>query len=136
MKAVVIGTITIKERRTERQLYECAAWYKDIDLDPGTFNITLTFSPECWPYWILFKQEGTVVGSCFDALYCGTVIAAKRDEDKGQRSDYGYQLYAYNLRTLELGEVNLLPEWQWLLKDYKEWSPHIQELRAKELVRV
>jgi len=136
MRPVVIGTITVKEQREERQLFECAAWYKDLLLDTGTFNITLTFSPECWPYWILWKQGGTVLGSCFDALWCGTVISAKRDEDKGQRSDFGYQLYAYSLRTLELGEVNLLPEWQWLLKDSAEWGPHVKELREKELVCV
>lgn len=124
-----IGTITIAEPREVTQYYECAAWYRKMICDPGTFDVNLHLSPECWPQWILFGQPATVTGSCFDSLFCGNIIRAKRDEDVGQRADYTTQLYAYLIQTQKIGTINLLPEWEWLRLDSKEWAPHTRRLR-------
>lgn len=132
MSAVKIGTITIDQPKEAMRTYECAAWYTKLILDPGTFDLTMDFSPEMSPYWLFWKQSGTVTGSCFDSLFCGNLIRAKRDEDVGQRQEYHHQLYAYYLceNKLTAGVVKLDPDWQWLTLPHQQWRPHCNRLRV------
>jgi hypothetical protein len=34
-----IGTVTIAEDQTATKTYECAAWYKNLALTPGTYDV-------------------------------------------------------------------------------------------------
>lgn len=125
-----IGTITVPHKRTVTQTYECAAWYRQIVLEPGTFDVTLGFTWYGSPDFALFGQSGTVIGSCFDSLFCGNLIAKKRDQDIGEKADYTTALRAYLLNEQTIGTLNLAPEWLWILLDHKQWRPHTNRLRV------
>jgi len=134
MNAVKIGTITIAQPLNVQRSYECAAWYKNLTLDPGTFDVTLSFSPEMWPYWIYWTQPGTVTSDCFDSLFCGNLIAPNRNRDVGKREDYTHQTYTYLLKDTS-HVLTLDPEWAWLSQDSKTWRPHVCRLRVLREMR-
>jgi hypothetical protein len=134
-EGTIIGTLEITEPRKYRQSYECAAWYEDAILDPGIFDLTLSFSPELWPDAVYWGQMGTVTGDCFDSLWCGNLIKAHRNERVGERKKYSDWMRAYQFCTQKIGTLNLLPEWQWLLLDSGLWSPHVSRLQSLRTMR-
>lgn len=89
-----IGTFILEAPHVFRNRYEVAAWFQDVEVQPGMFEV--------WAYthggpmapgpdgrlphgsWTVRGMTGMVVASNFDALFCGYVAAVNRDKDKGQ----------------------------------------------------
>lgn len=96
-----IDTVTIAEGQTATKTYECAAWYKNLALTPGTYDVFGLFEKYS-PYsgvkpefvgkeeikWVTYTVPGVVTGDCFDSLFCGNLIAPHRNEHVGEPETY------------------------------------------------
>ena len=105
-----IGTVTIAEDQTATKTYECAAWYKNLSLAPGTYDVFGLFE-KYGPYsgvkpefvgkeemkWVTYTVPGVVTGDCFDSLFCGNVIAPHRNEHVNEPATHCVQMYTYAL---------------------------------------
>ena len=105
-----IGTVTIAEDQTATKTYECAAWYENLALTPGTYDVFGLFEKYS-PYsgvkpefvgkeemkWVTYTVPGVVAGDCFDSLFCGNLIAPHRNEHVGEPETHYVQMYPYAL---------------------------------------
>jgi len=105
-----ISTVTIVEGQTATKTYECAAWYKNLALTPGTYDVFGLFE-RYGPYsgvkpefvgkeemkWVTYTVPGVVTGDCFDSLFCGNAIAPHRNEHVNEPATHCVQMYPYAL---------------------------------------
>jgi len=77
-----VGTLTLTQKHVQRVSYECAAWYRDVEIAPGAYPIY------AFAYWIdgghKIHQlsaicEGITVAGDFTPLFGGNPIAKSRD---------------------------------------------------------
>ena len=87
----VIGTYTLDQAKTFRKTYECAAWYTDIRVPAGIYEVTTD------GYWIFVELPGNIVTDYFQSLYCGTSIGETYDQKQnaGKESRYVIQTEEY-----------------------------------------
>jgi hypothetical protein len=108
-----IGTFILEAPHVFRNHYEVAAWFQDVEVQPGTFEIWgHTHGGAMKPgvdgrlphgSWTVRGMRGVVVSSCFDALFAGTIIAPNRNRDKGATADVRFHGgYLYDLARLAL----------------------------------
>jgi len=85
-----IGTITIKEGDVRDRLYECAAWYTRIELEPGTYPVYGIYEKYGYAYreevrdkwylkWVSYSVPGTIVEDNFQSLFCGNPVGKSYD---------------------------------------------------------
>ena len=105
-----IGTVTITEGQTTTKHYECAAWYKNLALTPGTYDVFGLYEKH-GPYsgvkseyvgkeelrWVTYSVPGVVTGDCLDSLFCGNLIVPHRNDHVGEPETYYVQMYPYAL---------------------------------------
>ena len=78
MKAIKVGWYTLHEKRVFRSTFECAAWYEDVEVQPGTYDVL------AYPTWtnighaLYVQAEGMVTGAYFGSLYGGRAIGPDR----------------------------------------------------------
>lgn len=111
----VVGHITIPAGVIKRELYECAAWYRDHALTPGTYPVTLNIrSRGTWTgeRWIEFERDcyltaldvpSTIVGAYLGSLFGGVPIGPDRTGPReiGQPSTCHHRVgFAYTLEEL------------------------------------
>jgi len=105
-----IGSVIIVEVQTATKTYECAAWYKNLALTPGTYDVFGLFEkyglysgvkPEFVGKeemkWVTYTVPGVVTSDCFDSLFCGNLIAPYRNEHVGEPGIHYVQMYPYAL---------------------------------------
>ena len=137
-----IGSVIIAEGQTTTKTYECAAWYKNLALTPGTYDVFGLFE-KYGPYsgvkpefvgkeemkWVTYTVPGVVTGDCFDSLFCGNLIAPHRNEHVGEPETHYVQMYPYALaQALSEG----LPTSITLDPGYRA-QPHNFEYQEKQL---
>lgn len=142
-----IGTFILEAPHVFRNGYEVAAWYQDVEVQPGEFEVwaythggPITPGPDGrLPHgsWSVRGMRGLVVRSNLDALFGGNVIVQNRDRDKGAIADvrfYGGYLYDLAQGIAEHGgrltqipaRVVLAPDIEARLDgwyDSTEWNP-------------
>ena len=76
----VIGTYVLETVEVFQELFECAAWYRNIEVQPGEYPITTD------GYWIFVKLDGVIVSDNFQSLFAGMPIgdAYDREQNKGK----------------------------------------------------
>ncbi len=94
--------------------YECAAWYKKIEVKPGEYPIYLVDNK-----WICASLPGTVVASDFTSHFGGQRIGSKINEDVGKAATYSIQAYAYDIARVILENKPQVENWI-LFKDVVE----------------
>jgi hypothetical protein len=92
---ISVGTVTVKEGARRTKYFECAAWYQELDLTPGTYELY------AYKYGysgrVFASLPGTVTKSCFDSLWGGVAFAAHRNEDLGAKALFHLDLYTYEV---------------------------------------
>lgn len=111
----VVGHITIPPGVIKRELYECAAWFRDHALTPGTYPVVLnirhlnTFNGERtvevgWDcYLTALNVPSTIVAAYLGSLFGGVPIGPDRTGPReiGQPSACHHRVgYAYTLEEL------------------------------------
>ena len=105
-----IGTVTITEGQIATKHYECAAWFKNRALTPGTDEVFGLYT-KYGPYsgvkpelvgkenleWIVYSVPSVVTADSFDSLFCGNLIAPHRNEHVGEPETHYVQMYPYAL---------------------------------------
>lgn len=106
-----IGTLTVPEDYQVQKTYECAAWYRNLKLTPGTYDVMATIDQFGRFEHVCAAIPGVVVGSNFSSYFCGNQISARYDSDLGEEDTYYWQPYAYSLASAIL-EPNYGRSWQ------------------------
>lgn len=111
----VVGHITLGQGLVKRQLFECAAWYRDHEFTPGTYPVTLNISKlHTWngERTILFERDcyltaldvpTTIVAAYLGTLFGGVAVGPDRTGPReiGQPSSYHWHVgFAYTLDEL------------------------------------
>jgi hypothetical protein len=90
-----IGVFRLTEPKEYTNLYETAAWYQRILVEPGDYDVILDATQ--YP-WVLVSLPGIVTKSDFTSLWGGVAFGKpKIDEDKGKESKYVIQMNPYNV---------------------------------------
>lgn len=103
-----IGTFILEAPHVFRNRYEVAAWFQDVEIQPGEFEVcAYTFGEPMRPdgngrlphgAWTVRGLMGVVVASNFDALFAGNVIVPNRDRDRGAAAEVQFAGgYLYDL---------------------------------------
>ena len=71
-----IGTVTIKEGETVTRHFECAAWYEEILLTPGRYDVTTDGNH------VFYTAPGTIVKDNFQSYFGGVPMGNYYDPDK------------------------------------------------------
>ena len=149
-----IGSVIIAEGQTTTKTYECAAWYKNLALTPGTYDVFGLFE-KYGPYsgvkpefvgkeemkWVTYTVPGVITGDCFDSLFCGNLIARHRNEHVGEPETHYVQLYPYALAealckelptniTLDPGYRAQLHNFEYQGKQLRTWEIVVVEPAA------
>jgi hypothetical protein len=100
-------TITIPEGQTRRRLFEFAAWYQDLALEPGTY--TLKWNPQNYRGFWSVSIPATITDSYFPAGFGGLLYPseAQRERDAkdiGQKTTEVMHFDDYALRETEFEE--------------------------------
>ena len=74
--------------------YECAAWYQDIEVQPGEYPV-YAYIQEGRVKYFLVTLPGIVVASDFSSHFGGVRYGSNVDKDKGQPGTYHIQIYDY-----------------------------------------
>jgi len=102
-----IGTYTLEKPEVFQKLYECAAWYTDIEVQPGVYPVTTD------GYWLFVELPGVIVSDNFQSLFAGMPIgdAYDRKQNAGKPATYWIQTQEYavkcNPRYNLTGEVKV-----------------------------
>lgn len=100
--ALPVGTITIDTATTYRQTYECAAWYQEVIVAPGTYPVVAY--PGSGNDRFHARLAGVKGGSDFGTRLCGRPIGSDgMDEGRGDPMEYGLYLgdsYAHTGRLV------------------------------------
>ena len=137
-----IGTVTITEGQTATKHYECAAWFKNLALTPGTYDVFGLYEKH-GPYsgvkpeyvgkeelkLVTYSVPGVVTGDCFDSLFCGNLIAPHRNKHVGEAETHYVQMYPY---ALAQALCNGLPTNITLDPGYRA-QPHDFEYKGEKL---
>lgn len=85
-------TLTAPERFTNH--YEFAAWYQEIEVQPGSYPVHGWIEDGRVKYFLV-TLPGFVTTSDFSPHFGGVPFASKHDEDKGQAASHSMQVYDY-----------------------------------------
>lgn len=97
---IQIGTLVLKQATIKTLSYECAAWYRDVQIEPGEYPI---FAYVDWTYdgggmyrltRILAVCPGVTVAADFTPLFAGNPIGKSRDY-RGEACDATIELPTY-----------------------------------------
>lgn len=93
--AVPIGTYTLAEPITVRNSFEVAAWWSDVLLEPGTYEVTAN------GYYAFYTVPGTIVSEYTPSLFGGVAVGSQPQYEQhrsvGQSSSHHVQTYLYEL---------------------------------------
>lgn len=121
----------LTEPQIFRKQYECATWYKDIEVPPGTYpiyadvdesGVVLEFPNGCMPF---AELHGKVIADDFSLYFAGWPVESKRNQYVGQEDSYLWSMYAHFLALALLENffngpilVELLPDFVADIEDY------------------
>lgn len=85
-----IGSISIQPGETRTRHFECAAWYEEIELAPGTYDVFGLYKQYGYGHredlrgqWYLdslgYSVPGTIISDNFQSLFCGNPIGKAYD---------------------------------------------------------
>jgi hypothetical protein len=115
---VQVGWFNLREARTFRTSFECAAWFRDVRVEAGRYPVyaytTLMSSREFrFGHSLYADATGTVTGASFMALYAGSQIPGTRDrgaDEIGTEAKASVSFSDFCLdRHVASGELELLP---------------------------
>ena len=90
-----VGTYTVAAVEVlHNASYECAAWYQDIEVQPGEYPV-YAYIQEGRVKYFLVTLPGTVAASDFSSHFGGVRYGSNVDKDKGQPGEYHIQIYDY-----------------------------------------
>lgn len=78
---IVFGKYRLREARTfHNASFECAAWYEDIAVEPGEYEVRGNFEGSKL-YWAHVTLPGIVVAAHFPSLFGGVAIGGGNPND-------------------------------------------------------
>lgn len=96
-KSPVVGKYILAAAKTFHYAgYECAAWYRDIKVEAGEYDVRAYLENDRVKYFIA-ALPGVVVGSDFSSHFGGVRYGSKVNADLGQPAVYHIQLYDYQV---------------------------------------
>lgn len=97
----LLGYLILDEPKEFTELFECAAWYKRILVQPGRYPVYAHSLGYRDPYYAVASLPGMVIGSNFSSYFGGVMVGkGKYDEDAGSPYLYHWQTYAYNFAEM------------------------------------
>lgn len=93
---IEIGTFTLTEKRIVRKSYECAAWFTDVEVQPGTYPV---FAYVSWTFdgggmyrlhSMSAQCDGVIVDNCQVALWAGNRIGNNPGPDHRGEQDVAH----------------------------------------------
>lgn len=78
---VLVGTLVLTKVKVIRKTYECAAWFLDVEIQPGTYNLNAYIS---WSdgrqriHNISAECDGVSTAGDFTPLWCGNAVGKNR----------------------------------------------------------
>lgn len=108
---LAIGVYRLTVSTVFQQLYECAAWYKDILVPAGDYTLYGQLDqrdpdgPKIADRSIGVTLEGIVIASNFTSYYCGVAVGrGKVNEHVNETATYGVYPYAHAVAHALLGQ--------------------------------
>jgi len=99
----LIGHYNLKETIVETEHYECAAWYRKVEVQPGRYEVVTD------DYWAIIRFHGIIVASNMSSHFGRVRYGSKIDEDVGQEMRASRQI---NLNTIfDDPNFEILPEY-------------------------
>lgn len=102
---VAIGTVKVLKSKVVRHHFDYAAWYVDIEIKPGTYELRAKLNNgkvQDWP-GVWSPLEGTVVDEHTGAYLAGVCIKASPKEYVGKPWTWYFTMYAHAAAWLLLG---------------------------------
>jgi hypothetical protein len=95
-RRIPIGTLHVPARVTVTEYYEVAAWYSDVELQPGDYDVTTN------GYWVFASIPGKTVSKHTPSLFAGVAIPSGEPQgaghpDVGRATTFSLQHYAYQV---------------------------------------
>ena len=105
-----IGTVTIKEGETVTRHFECAAWYEEILLTPGRYDVTTDGN------YVFYTVPGTILEDNFQSYFGGVAFGKGYDTDQTHGNPPTYTAVIDNYCVASAifegrGNIELLPEY-------------------------
>lgn len=119
-----IGWYTVKEPETFTNLFECAAWYEEVLVQPGRYELFADIygvrddgAIECRTSSAYASLPGTIISDDFGARFCGMPIGNyEHSKNAGKPSSHTVMPYLYSVAESVLTNADtpyeLLPEYE------------------------
>lgn len=116
---VIVGTFTVHTPARVTKHFECAAWHRTFEVDPGTYTVVALPQPGQRRegnlghslYVEIPAEHATVVSASFISLFGGVPISGTNDsgaEEVGTKMETSIALPTYDLhRHVESGDLKL-----------------------------
>lgn len=82
--AIKVGTVTLDKPTIFRRHYETAAWYTDVEVAAGTYDVVAYAEGRRWLVSPSIVAEGNVVAEYLAALWCGVPVGGKTHDNLGR----------------------------------------------------
>lgn len=128
----VLGTVTVAEPYERTRTYETAAWWTQLLVTPGTYELTTN------GYWAIVRLDATIIDGYMPAMFGGVAMTSgkPRPGEIGTTTTEGVSTYLYNLAALVAGgepfaggTVELAPEWEVVLTGWFDTLDYLGDRR-------
>jgi len=110
-QAYRVGTLHVTEPTKVQELFECAAWEREVLVQPGDYPVVVyPYWPEKSPGHTLYAQcEGTITYATFQAIMGAQRGADHGPEEVGQTKRTSIKIPTYAMhKYVESGELELI----------------------------
>lgn len=103
-----VGTYLVDEPVTYVNHYECAAWYQEVEVQPGEYQVYAWIENDHVKHFCV-TLPGIVTASDFTAHYCGVRIGDKRNHDIGRAAHHTISARDYEV----FRNIHVNPRTRW-----------------------
>lgn len=136
---IKVGTLTIKEPIKHNLSYEVAAWYTELELEAGTYEITARLTDSSAVYLQAANVPAVIVQNYTPSLFGGMAIGGRDgSEENGKKTSTNFSVYPSMLESSNL-KIELTKEAQGWLKPGYGWlinfeSPEYENLKHERRI--